>query len=936
MLTCQINRPESLVSQSFLPAGRGLCFVLDNGLLSLNHLIMDYFHLNREVPPQLNASTNKMFRIRHPPRVVCDVPLSRDRTRKFGSWTHDRVTQKGVGSSSAVPRRPQSARRGRRSFKRANGKTTKISTTSPPRAKAHDQIPYFAIHAISEAARRERANTSRHLPVYEDTVEIRPKCSGKPWGAKNVMWYFQSAYDHRLHGNFEDAIADYTSALAINQHDIRCLINRGFCFCHLGKFDRGLRDFMEAAQVDPSEPHVLYNLGLGYQKLDRFDESIDALTRAYEALGESHHHKTSSSSGDAAKAFLQRSILRARAFSLRQARRFVESSFDYATLDEDFVTGRQVASSAKSIQSSSFPRFLSFRREGGTEFYSTGPVFVEHNNLFDINDYKGLNLSHLNIEFDTANPDSKTVKHRLNDKISRVLKSLHKPQEERSDDDINVLYALTENIPAFATKLGKESHWNLCRNMLVVDLHDQDILFEQGETGELFYVIVSGEISLHIEQHHRISTERATGVVQEKHVYGDEEKNMPKTVKGEPPLSTSKCPTSPSWECAWKQRMTGIQAGKTASLNNANIKSIKTLTDVPDKTLRYITTLHTGDTFGELALVENAPRRATCVAEGRTILLAVDKESFNRVLRRTQTLQKENLIKFLSSVDILRLMSQEDLGSLSGIVERVHYNCDSVVIPEGSYFQHLRIVKSGKCRVVKGLPLKDNLAKPTISSTHSSAKQTLENKRRRSQRTIDSLELISPRAGASTRFTVAHDAQMGWEHRRQHATEKHIRKAKARKNWDSGRHDAHHPDSKEAAEFISHTSTIDDQQVEEEPIELAVLLPGDTIGAENILGFDSDGGTGSVTRERRNLASASIVAETQVEILVIRKLDLFRRTGFGMRKKMRESVHKSSASDIVADPGEQILKKKKWKKFCSELMAEINCKHLKKSELHGN
>uniref|UniRef100_A0A4W3HQW6 Cyclic nucleotide-binding domain-containing protein n=1 Tax=Callorhinchus milii TaxID=7868 RepID=A0A4W3HQW6_CALMI len=47
-----------------------------------------------------------------------------------------------------------------------------------------------------------------------------------------------------------------------------------------------------------------------------------------------------------------------------------------------------------------------------------------------------------------------------------------------------------------------------------------------------------------------------------------------------------------------------------------------------------VTTLHEGDDFGQLALVNEAPRAATIVlAEDNCHFLRVDKEDFNRILR---------------------------------------------------------------------------------------------------------------------------------------------------------------------------------------------------------------------------------------------------------------------------------------------------------------
>lgn len=67
-----------------------------------------------------------------------------------------------------------------------------------------------------------------------------------------------------------------------------------------------------------------------------------------------------------------------------------------------------------------------------------------------------------------------------------------------------------------------------------------------------------------------------------------------------------------------------------------------------------VCTLHEGDDFGKLALVNDAPRAASIVLrEDNCHFLRVDKEDFNRILRvrvgRYLTARYQNLQSFLES-----------------------------------------------------------------------------------------------------------------------------------------------------------------------------------------------------------------------------------------------------------------------------------------------
>jgi signal transduction histidine kinase len=50
---------------------------------------------------------------------------------------------------------------------------------------------------------------------------------------------------------------------------------------------------------------------------------------------------------------------------------------------------------------------------------------------------------------------------------------------------------------------------------------------------------------------------------------------------------------------------------------------------------RLLKTLTAGDFFGEMALIHNAPRSATVIAKSQVVVLELDKEGFNRVLKHS-------------------------------------------------------------------------------------------------------------------------------------------------------------------------------------------------------------------------------------------------------------------------------------------------------------
>ena len=909
-------------------------------------------------------------------------PISRDRTKTYNSWkqttnnkntfnnnnyykkhrpqsAHVQRTAVYIKSSPniLIGRRPKSAgiARDRRRIQSATIRRRKLynkeTKTYVKNNNVKDNLSHhqnkpskFISQALREASSREKsAKHIKHtLTFHEPEVEVRPT-SGHSGGLRNGQYYFLAAYQNRLRGDYSSAIKHYTSALAHYKQDVRALLNRGYCLCRIGRIERATVDFQRAAEINPTTPFGWYNLGLAHQKLHNTSKSIEALSKAlecFEHLPKDHYHTWKDlKERDAfieSNMPLHASIILTRAMSYRLSNQFFEASRDYAKLE---------ALKAKH-GAERFGNVLNHKGNGGTEFFSTGPVYDLKKQSANY-EQKSIGIDQLKKEGDLSH---------LSEYFQEALKSLQKQGTHRSEDDLKVLLDLTVNVPVFK-KLSQENHKKLCRKMICVTLHDGDILFDQGEEGHLFYVIVVGKISLHMQsRHHRISSEREHTNIQQQ---GDEEEE--ETLKDDNEEASiddsSKDTTTNNNNTTTKELSENNMTWETLWRNILlDKKNVKKFTTKDEKEMVYITTLHIGDSFGELALTENAPRRATCVSSGKSILLTVGKEDFDLILKQQHEEEIEKTWKFLKNVDLLRSINDEDLKSLAGIVEREHHNCDSILLAEGQDYHNLRIIRTGKCRVVKNLAIRNNhavdhthdAALTNVVGTTSPLSSKMDRKRRQRRRTVENLALVSSRHSQGNKYSVEREHDITWEIRRDEAVKDHLKLAKAKKNWNSSRHDAHHPDSVEAFELEEIHNHSNDENMKKgnkkqqkkvrrkEPVELCTLFPGDTIGEENILGVE-DPKTGHVVHVRRK-TNASIVADTQVEVLIIHKVDLFRRTNFSIRSKMRANViakRGRSHTSVLEDPGEQIKRKEAWEKYRAKLLKGLNDAHLARAVIHG-
>lgn len=71
---------------------------------------------------------------------------------------------------------------------------------------------------------------------------------------------------------------------------------------------------------------------------------------------------------------------------------------------------------------------------------------------------------------------------------------------------------------------------------------------------------------------------------------------------------------------------------------------------------KYLKTYKPGESFGELALLYNAPRAATIRGKTDSILFALDRETFNHIVKDAAAKKREYYENFLSKVELLKDM----------------------------------------------------------------------------------------------------------------------------------------------------------------------------------------------------------------------------------------------------------------------------------------
>lgn len=110
---------------------------------------------------------------------------------------------------------------------------------------------------------------------------------------------------------------------------------------------------------------------------------------------------------------------------------------------------------------------------------------------------------------------------------------------------------------------------------------------------------------------------------------------------------------------------------------------------------RKVHSYGSGDAFGELALMYNAPRAATCVASEDCKLWALDRNSFRVIVVAAAMQKRETYQGFLSKVPILTTLTEMEVMTLADSLIEEKYHDGDVICTQGEEGEYFYIIKQG-------------------------------------------------------------------------------------------------------------------------------------------------------------------------------------------------------------------------------------------------
>ena len=132
-----------------------------------------------------------------------------------------------------------------------------------------------------------------------------------------------------------------------------------------------------------------------------------------------------------------------------------------------------------------------------------------------------------------------------------------------------------------------------------------------------------------------------------------------------------------------------------------NHKKTATNNNKPGETVEEVEvgTCSTGASFGELALLYDAPRAATCVALTKSVLWKVDRKTFQYLLASYAHDREQDIFDLIQKVPLLQSLDSVTRSKFSAALTTVKFKEGDRIVNKGDVGQVFYIIQEGQVKV---------------------------------------------------------------------------------------------------------------------------------------------------------------------------------------------------------------------------------------------
>ncbi len=138
------------------------------------------------------------------------------------------------------------------------------------------------LHGPSAISRRWKELVAKGAPDFEDKFKAAKAAyaASRANFANTADTFHEAGMEQLRAGRFEEAIAEFNKALAVNPKRNNTHFNIGSCYERLGKYEEALAEYSQELLVDPKDEDVPFRLGRTQYRLKRYLEAVDTLGQA--------------------------------------------------------------------------------------------------------------------------------------------------------------------------------------------------------------------------------------------------------------------------------------------------------------------------------------------------------------------------------------------------------------------------------------------------------------------------------------------------------------------------------------------------------------------------------------------------------------------------------------------------------------------------------
>lgn len=118
---------------------------------------------------------------------------------------------------------------------------------------------------------------------------------------------------------------------------------------------------------------------------------------------------------------------------------------------------------------------------------------------------------------------------------------------------------------------------------------------------------------------------------------------------------------------------------------------------------KLVKTYGPGDSFGELALLYNAPRAASIKTVTDCVLFALDRETFNNIVKDAEVKRRERFEHIVSKVELLDSVDPYERSKIADVAMPVKAKAGDYVIKQGEPGDKFYIIEDGHAVATKVL-----------------------------------------------------------------------------------------------------------------------------------------------------------------------------------------------------------------------------------------